>query len=239
MTMNYKIIHNEERLKEFINWLPDLLPNEQYYVQLLARKKYNPETGLKSDKSQLKRFTTTKERLFHKISQLELPLGRYESGGIDISQDNLALYITPNPRDLHKASLLLMREISDKLIRNDNAINPHTSALNIIQTTTSRKLFFDLDIDFKTENHAIAISKFKKDMEDCLNTDCLTLVKTNGGLHCLIKLEDMRKEYQKSWYQKVSQLGCDEYEVTMNGDNVLPVPGCVQGIDFSPYFADR
>lgn len=38
MTMNYKIIHNEERLKEFINWLPDLLPNEQYYVQLLARK---------------------------------------------------------------------------------------------------------------------------------------------------------------------------------------------------------
>jgi len=54
MTMNYKIIHNEERLKEFINWLPDLLPNEQYYVQLLARKKYNPETGLKSDKSQLK-----------------------------------------------------------------------------------------------------------------------------------------------------------------------------------------
>lgn len=239
MTMNYKIIHNEERLKEFINWLPDLLPNEQYYVQLLARKKYNQETGLKSDKSQLKRFTTTKERLFHKISQLELPLGRYESGGLDISQDNLALYITPNPRDLHKASLLLMREISDKLIRNDNAINPHTSALNIIQTTTSRKLFFDLDIDFKTENHAIAISKFKKDMEDCLNTDCLTLVKTNGGLHCLIKLEDMRKEYQKSWYQKVSQLGCDVYDVTMNGDNVLPVLGCVQGIDFSPYFADR
>jgi hypothetical protein len=75
-------------------------------------------------------------------------------------------------------------------------------------------------------------------MEDCLNTDCLSFIKTNGGLHCLIKLEDIKKEYQKSWYQKVSQLGCDEYEVTMNGDNVLPVPGSVQGIDFSPYFLD-
>lgn len=26
------------------------------------------------------------------------------------------------------------------------------------------------------------------------------------------------------------------YQVTMNGDNVLPVVGCVQGVDFSPYF---
>ncbi|KAA2220340.1 tunnelling fold family protein [Chryseobacterium sediminis] len=234
--MHYKIIYNEEKLKEFINWLPDLQSNEQYYVQLLARKKYNPETGLKSDKSQLKRFTSSKERLFHKISQLELPIGRYESGGENISQDNLALYITPNPRDLHKASLLMMREISDKLIQNDNAINPHALALNIIQTTTSRKIFFDLDIDFKIGNHQVAINQFKKDIENCINPDSLTFIKTNGGLHCLIKLGDIKKEYQKNWHQKVSQLTCDEYEVTMNADNVLPVPGAIQGIDFSPYF---
>lgn len=36
--MNYKIIYNEEKLQKFIDWLPDLLPNEQYYVALLARK---------------------------------------------------------------------------------------------------------------------------------------------------------------------------------------------------------
>ncbi|MGH1516009.1 hypothetical protein [Chryseobacterium sp. JK1] len=234
--MNYKIIYNEEKLKEFINWLPELLPNEQYYVQLLARKKYNKETGLKSDKAQLKRFISTKEMLFHKISQLELPTGRYESGNTEVSQDNLALYITPNPRDLHKASLLMMREISDKLIRNDKAINPHTLSLNIIQTSASRKIFFDLDIDFKTENHQAAIERFKKDMENCINSDCLTFIKTNGGLHCLIKTDDIKKEYHKNWYQNVSQLTCEDYEVTMNSDNVLPVPGGIQGISFSPYF---
>lgn len=236
--MNYKIICNEEKLKEFIEWLPDLKPNEQYYVQLLARKKYNPETGLKADKAQLKRFTSTKEMLFHKIRQLELPLGLYESGGTDVSQDNLAVYITPNPRDLHKASLLLMREISDRLIRNDNAINPHTLSLNLIQTSTSRKVFFDLDIDFRTGDHRKAVNKFRADIENVINADCLTFIKTHGGLHCLIKTEAIGKEYQKSWYQKVSQLTCDEYEVTMNGDNVLPVAGCIQGIDFSPYFLD-
>jgi hypothetical protein len=65
-------------------------------VQLLARRKYNPETGLKSDKAQLKRFTTTKERLFHKISQQSF-LSGVTNPEIDVSQDNLALYITPNP----------------------------------------------------------------------------------------------------------------------------------------------
>jgi hypothetical protein len=236
--MNYKIIYNEEKLKQFIDWLPNLLPNEQYYVALLARKKYNPETGLKADKAQLKRFTSTKERLLQKIKQLELPLGVYESGNMELSQDNLATYITPNPRDLHKASLFLMKEISEKLIRNDNAIHPHSLALNLIQTTTSRKIFFDLDIDFKTGNHQQAIEKFKSDISNCINSDCLTFIKTNGGLHCLINLPNIAKEYQKIWHQKISQLTCNEYEVTMNGDNVLPVVGGIQGIDFSPYFLD-
>ncbi len=236
--MNYKIIHNEEKLQQFIDWLPELLPNEQYYVTLLARKKYNPETGLKADKAQLKRFTSTKERLLQKIKQLELPVGLYESGNTEVSQDNLAIYITPNPRDLHNASLFLMKEISEKLIRKDNAINPNTLALNLIQTTTSRKIFFDLDIDFRIENHQEAIEKFKLDMEDCINSDSLTFIKTNGGLHCLINLQNINKEYQKTWHQKVSQLACQEYEVTMNGDNVLPIVGCVQGIDFSPYFLE-
>lgn len=236
--MNYKIIYDEEKLQQFIDWLPDLLPNEQYYVALLARKKYNPETGLKADKAQLKRFTSTKERLLQKIKQLELPLGLYESGTAEVSQDNLAIYITPNPRDLHKTSLFLLKEISEKLIRNDNAIHPHTLALNLIQTTTSRKIFFDLDIDFRIEDHQEAIKKFKSDMTDCINSDSLTFIKTNGGLHCLINLQNINKEYQKTWYQKVSQLTCQEYEVTMNGDNVLPIVGCIQGIDFSPYFLD-
>ncbi|UKB85234.1 hypothetical protein LF887_06300 [Chryseobacterium sp. MEBOG06] len=82
-----------------------------------------------------------------------------------------------------------MREISDKLIRNDNAINPHTSALNSIQTTTSRKIFFDPDIDFKTDDHQNAVNRFRSDIESIVNADCLVFIKTHGGFHCLIKTE--------------------------------------------------
>jgi hypothetical protein len=236
--MNYKIIINEEKLKQFVDWLPDLLPNEQYYITLLARKKYYPESGLKADKGQLKRVTSTKERIIDKIRQFQIEEGAYFSDGVAVCQENLAVYITPNPRDLYLAGLKTIKDITDKVMKNDTKYNPQSVALNAIQTTTSRKLFFDLDIDFNTADSETNIEKFKTDICNVLNRDCLTFVRTNGGLHCLINLQDIHSDYIKNWYQNVVKLACDEYEVTMNGDNVLPVVGCVQGKDFSPYFIE-
>ena len=236
--MNYKIIINEEKLKQFVDWLPDLLPNEQYYITLLARKKYYPESGLKADKGQLKRVTSTKERIIDKIRQFQIEEGTYFSDGVAVCQENLAVYITPNPRDLYLEGLKTIKDITDKVMKSDLQYNPQSVALNAIQTTTSRKMFFDLDIDFKTTDFETNIEKFKTDITKVLNSDCLTFVRTNGGLHCLIKLQDIHSDYIKNWYQNVVKLACNEYEVTMNGDNVLPVVGCIQGKDFSPYFID-
>ncbi|VXB84684.1 conserved hypothetical protein [Flavobacterium sp. 9AF] len=236
--MNYKIIINEEKLKQFVDWLPDLLPNEQYYITLLARKKYYPESGLKADKGQIKRITTNKERIIDKIRQLQTEEGTYFSESLAVCQENLAIYITPNPRDLYLAGLKTIKDITDKVMKNDTSFNPQSLALNAIQITTSRKLFFDLDIDFKSVDFDATIEKFKQDISNVLNRDCLTFIRTNGGLHCLIKLQDIKPEYIKNWYQNVTKLACDAYEVTMNGDNVLPIVGCIQGKDFSPYFIE-
>lgn len=235
----YKIIKNEEQLQEFIDWLPDLLPNEQYYITLLARKKYYPESGLKADKGQLKRCTATKDRIFQKLRQMEVALGAFISDGREVMQENLVVYITPNPRDLYQAGLKTIKEITDKVIQKDHKFNPQVLALNSIQTTTTRKIFFDLDIDFNSDKIEETIHQFKVDIAKVINTDCLTYIRTNGGLHCLIKLDLIDTKFAKSWYMNVSKMSCEAYQVTMNGDNVLPVVGCVQGVKFSPYFLNK
>ncbi|MFB9098197.1 MULTISPECIES: hypothetical protein [Flavobacterium] len=236
--MNYKIIINEEKLKQFVDWLPDLLPNEQYYITLLARKKYYPESGLKADKGQLKRVTSTKERIIDKIRQFQIEEGAYFSDGVAVCQENLAVYITPNPRDLYLAGLKTIKDITDKVMKNDTRFNPQSLALNAIQVTTSRKVFFDLDIDFKSTDFEATIAKFKEDIAAVINADCLTYIRTNGGVHCLIKLQAIHSDYMKNWHQNVAKLSCEAYDVTMNGDNVLPIVGCIQGKDFSPYFIE-
>ena len=88
--MNYQIILDEKKLQDFINWLPELLPHETYYVSLIGRRKYAPE--IIDDKVLVKRFTSTKERLANKIRQLEAPMGAYfNSKGMPLPQHALAL----------------------------------------------------------------------------------------------------------------------------------------------------
>lgn len=233
--MNYKIIYNEDKLKEFVDWLPDLLPNEQYYISLLARKKYNTETGLTNDKNQLKRVTATKDRIIQKIKQMECEIGSYTYKDIPISQDNLCIYITPNPRDLNKSGLMLLKEIATKVSNNDTNYNPHSLAMSCIQTTCSRRIYFDLDIDFKVPFNEV-IDEFYDKVTSVINRNCLTFIRTNGGLHCLIELSKVDVEYEKNWYKNIFNLKCDKFDVTMNSDNIVPIIGCVQGIDFSPNF---
>jgi hypothetical protein len=66
--MNYQIIMDEQKLTDYVHWLPELGPSETFYGSLFARKKYCssiPWPG--GDKTQLKRFTATKENLIAKI----------------------------------------------------------------------------------------------------------------------------------------------------------------------------
>ncbi|MFW6220032.1 MAG: hypothetical protein ACOC33_04255, partial [bacterium] len=147
--MNYQIIVNEDQLRNFINWLPDLGENEKYFVSLFARKKYYNALIKSNDKTQLKRFTSNKEKLFDKIKQLECEFGSYKLRNIPAPQESLVLYINPNPRDMKKATFGLIKKCIDLIECGGNGYNIHAEALSCIQRSKSKSHFCDFDIDSK------------------------------------------------------------------------------------------
>ncbi len=256
--MNYKIIQDEEALNAFIDWLPELRDSESYYITLFARKKYNDiDSNLTADKNQLKRVTSTKDRIIEKIRQMECAVGTYSYKGMAINQNNLALYISPNPRDFRKASLMLAKAIINNIDKPDVIHNPQSLAMNCIQVSHGRKIFFDLDVDFNTEKDSNqCVESFKEEIVKILNPEAVNMVRTNGGIHCLIALDKIHPNYNRTWFQNVEKnkknqffeitipkksdkdknLNADEDEQDNGIDTLIPLVGCNQGANnFSPY----
>lgn len=226
--MNYKIIQDERKLREFIDWLPKLKSGETYYVTLLARSKYAAPGLLKADKAQLRRFTSDKELLFSKIKQLECEVGSYTTKGITIPEDALALYINPNPRSLEEAAKASLIHLAHLVTKDYNGYNPHQEVMSEIQKACGRKVFFDLDFDHVELDSVIA------EAGQHINLDCLHVLKTRGGFHLMVELEKLDKRYVKTWYKGLTNInGCD-----IKGDNLIPVPGCIQG-GFVPHFVTK
>jgi hypothetical protein len=223
--MNYTIITDEALLSEFIqNTLPELAPHEQFYCCLFARKKYCPDAGLKNDKAQLKRFTSTKEKLLCKIKQLQCPAGSYMAGDIEVPQEALALYISPNPRDLWKATLRSISQFAMLAEGEGRNSNPHQEVLSVIQRTKSKTHWVTFDIDEKGE-------EVLKKVDEALGGDmaCRLVLETRGGYHVLVRPSLVPEGVRNSWHKKLAEMA----DVT--GDAMIPMPGTYQG-GFTPRF---
>lgn len=86
--MNYKLIHDIEQLQRFIDFLPELKPNESYFLILVARKKWNPESNIPSA-VKLLREAVTKDKIIQTIQRWEVKKGTFKGKGIEIPQENL------------------------------------------------------------------------------------------------------------------------------------------------------
>lgn len=219
--MNYTIIKDEGILRSFIDWLPVLEEGEAYYVSLLARSKY--ADVIKSDKQQLKRFTSRKEDLFAKIRQLECPIGAYKQKGEDIPQEALAIYITPNPRSLHNAMFSALTALAKCIQHQNKSANPHQEVMNEIQKSKSRSCFVDFDFDHKED-------KFIGELKSLIYTYTgasarIKFIETRGGYHVLVDPVTVEEPFRKTWYQNIAQLP----HVDQTGDQMIPVPGGTQG----------
>jgi hypothetical protein len=235
--MNYKIIMDEDKLKDFINWLPELKPTESYYLCLFARSKYTKDENgvngiahIKSDKAQLKRFVSDKDRMFQKIKQLEVPLGAYTQKDLEIPQNALALYITPNPRDLRKATFNSLIKLAQCIRDTNDLANPHQEVLSEIQKAKGTGHFVDFDIDLK-DLSASMLTDVKDNIVKYVNPEAVTILRTRGGVHCLVNPKLVDSSFKNSFYQNLKKMG----DVDQTGDQMIPVPGTFQG-GFIPHF---
>jgi hypothetical protein len=221
--MNYQIITDLGILKEFVDWLPDLQKDETYYACLFARNEYCQHiVHIDSDKGQLKRFTTNKEKLIEKLSHLEIEVGKYILKGRVMPQEALACYITPNPRSMERAAKQALIKLANLITQPYSGYNPHQEVMSEIQKSPSRKIVFDIDLDTKS---------FPDDTWEYINPDAVTILQTRGGYHLLIHLTRIEPRYAKTWYNNIANLpGVDKASI---GDQMIPIPGTYQG-GFTP-----
>lgn len=221
----YQIIVDKPALESFIEWLPELAPHEKYYMCLFSRKKYAPEVPyIKTDKSQLKRFLTDKTRMMEKIEQLECPIGAYRFKDMFVPQQSLALYITPNPRDMWKATYRSIKQLATILECEGKSSNPHQEVMSEIHRTCGQKHFIDFDIDTKDPTILSAAIKL-------VDGQC-ELIETRGGFHLMIKTVDAKRGFsEKLWYKKLTALS----DVSADPNSMIPVVSCYQG-GFCPRF---
>jgi len=226
--MNYQIINDPYALLNFIDWLPELKSNETYYLCLFARSKYL--ASMKLDKSQRKRFTTSKGNMMSKIKALEIELGEYMYEGISIPNDALVLYITPNPRDFELASKNLLKTLVDLVTKQYSGYNPSALALTAIQKSTTRRPFIDFDFDNHNNiDSTVFLAEKLKEIMGVMNIDAINIIQTRGGFHLLVETNKIDSKYKKSWYREIVSMS----DVDIRGDNLVPVPGCCQG-GFTP-----
>lgn len=219
---NYTVIADLPRLEAFAAWLPVTQPQELFYVALLARNKYAKAAGIgtfNSDRYQCKRFLTTADRLVDKIRQLECPLGSYRLKSIEVPQEALALYITPNPRDTVKATRGALVKFAELVAAGSTTHNPYAEVISQVHKACGTKHFVDIDFDgVEPEDIIPGVAEF-------INLDAIEVLKTRGGFHILVRLAAVAPQHVKSWYKKMMALP----GVDIRGDNMIPVPGCVQG----------
>lgn len=213
----YQVITDEIKLREFIEWLPDVAENEKFYACLFMRKKYCPEVPwIKSDKGQLKRFVSDKVRLYDKIRQLECTLGSYKFDTNDVPQESLALYITPNPRDLYKATLRGIAALAKVIECKGSNSNPHQEILSEIQRTPATgRTYVTFDLDWKDETKI-------QNFIDVVDGYC-DVIETRGGYHLHVHKNKIDKIKTKLWHNEIAK------EADVSGDAMTPVVGTYQG----------
>lgn len=219
---HYQIIKNELAVRDFAAWLPPLVDDECYYIELFCRRKYDQTMPQSKTYNLTRRIVTNPDSLVNSLRMMEVPLGAYNLRGVGVSQESLAVYISTNPRCRKKATFNLIKTLVDK-VQNNAELRPHSAALTEIHRAKSRANFVTFDID--VDNPLIKANSEQFDQViELVGREAVSLIKTRGGYHLLVEPKKVVSEI-KNWHPRIVEIT----QPDQTGDILSPIPGCVQG----------
>lgn len=98
--------------------------------------------------------------------------------------------------------------------------NVQSEVLNEIHKSAGTRHYTDFDIDYKTWDDIRPL------VETMINPEALHVLESRGGLHLLVEHAKIAPQFTKTWHRSFSSLP----GVDVRGDNLIPVPGTIQGM---------
>ena len=207
------------------NILQNLKPHEGIYLIVLARRKYETKeeyiktmsnTELKlteivlieKDKNELEKIFKILKR---KVKAYEIEPGVYEKGNSIFSEDAIAYYYSPNPRDIIKSTLKTIHSLSEEISSllnnltfgevNPEEVNIEQLIRKLIKIETvnysnihkaiSRVKYFLVDVDCNSE---FVFEDVIKKLKECELVEFEYVLKTKNGFHILVKNRENKNE---------------------------------------------
>lgn len=236
------LIQDKQGFDRFVeNILPELLPNEVFFVSLSARNKYLDEServfyGLGKTEMFSRTIVRSKEGFHSAIRKLEGELStRLTKTGQLFPEKALVVYVNINPSCAVSAHLKYAQKMNVELEQILKAQQRGKEAnylgfkradrilLDCFQTSTGERTYLDLDLDTKDVSY---LEKLVGELT-AHNVEYF-VIETKSGFHVLVKrntLNGSKLRLDLLVKSLAEESGC---EIMFNKNAMIPLPGSNQ-----------
>ena len=231
----YNLIHDTNQIKMFVNLLEDPTSDESYVLSLSARKKYLTKEEqelykMKGKEMFLRQICNMKDEYLKQVRRYCCMEGSSTTrAGEDLPSHSLIIFANINPSSYKHAFVKFQTKMLEYLVEgNDQKIKSLTTTFNTeIQRTRSRKIWIDVDFDIDKNNigslQAVIIKLKSQGVE-------YHVIETKGGFHLMMRRETVKFNYPEliAFFHKLESTQNSKYEVIINKNDTVPLPGTYQ-----------
>lgn len=247
---HYHFIYDINELRFFFdNILPDLSPDEVYFLSLSARKKYmtSEERAIAKLKGTSEMFErrTIKEKnwdlFLRTIRKYEAAEGAYTNDdGSMMDNDKMIIYFNFNPSNVVKAYSEFLTasntNLFDLIMKRGSSLDYFKSLDRKIMTALHHsrgvKHYIDVDIDYNDSSIKFSDDgiEFMNELTKMLNNHKVEYwcIETHGGYHMLMKTASLKFDYMSEIKLIQSKYSDIIKDVMNNSQGMIPLPGTLQ-----------